>query len=155
MGFRVAAAWLLQRYPNPPPDMPASGPKLLSRVRATMRARHMSTRTEQAYTAWIRRYVRYHGMRHPQALDDEHVVAFLTHLVAQCRVARSTQIQALSALTLVYGGVLNKPLGDVRWVIRSGTPARLPVVLTRDEVRGVLSQLDGEPKLVAALLYGS
>lgn len=135
--------------------MLASPPKLLARVRATMRGRHLSVRTERAYTAWIRRFVRYHGMRHPQELDDEHVISFLTYLAAEQRVARSTQVQALSALTLLYADVLKKPLGDVRHVIRSTTPARLPVVLTPDEVRSLLAELDGTPKLVATILYGS
>jgi integron integrase len=135
--------------------MTAASPKLLARVRATMRARHLSVRTEAAYTAWIRRYVGYHGMRHPQELGDEHVVEFLTHLAAEQRVARSTQVQALSALTLLYVDVLKKPIGDVRHVIRSTAPARLPVVLTRDEVRLVLDQLEGESRLIATLLYGS
>jgi len=135
--------------------MLASRPKLLARVRATMRARHLSVRTERAYTAWIRRYVRYHGMRHPEELDDEHVIAFLTYLAAEQRVARSTQVQAMSALTLLYTDVLKKPLGDIRHVIRSTTPARLPVVLTPDEVQAMLAALEGVPKLVATLLYGS
>lgn len=135
--------------------MTASSPKLLARVRATMRARHLSVRTERAYTAWIRRYIRYHDTRHPQELNDEHVVAFLTHLAAEQRVARSTQVQAMSALVLLYADVLKKPLGNVRHVIRSTTPARLPVVLTQDEVRSLLSKLEGSPKLVATLLYGS
>ena len=120
-----------------------------------MRARHMSPRTEQAYASWIRRYVRYHGLRHPEELDDEHVVAFLTHLAAEQHLARPTQVQAMSALVLLYGEVLKKPLGDVRSVIRSTTPARLPVVLTRDEVRALLRHLEGEPRLIATLLYGS
>ena len=135
--------------------MPAKPPKLLARVRATMRARHLSRRTEQAYASWIRRYVRYHDLRHPQELDDEHVIAFLTHLASEQRVARSTQVQAMSALVLLYADVLKKPLGDIRSVIRSTTPARLPVVLTRDEVRLLLTNLEGEPRLVANLLYGS
>jgi len=120
-----------------------------------MRARHLSVRTERAYTAWIRRYVRYHGMRHPEELDNEHVIAFLTYLAAERRIARSTQVQAMSALTLLYADVLKKPLGDIRHVIRSTTPARLPVVLTPDEVQAMLAALEGVPKLVATLLYGS
>jgi len=135
--------------------MTAEAPKLLTRVRAIMRARHMSPRTENAYTAWIRRYARYHGLRHPAELSDEHVVDFLTHLAAEQRLARSTQMQAMSALMLLYDDVLHRPLGDVRFAIRSTTPARLPVVLTREEVRRLLGQLEHEPKLVATLLYGS
>lgn len=120
-----------------------------------MRARHLSVRTERAYTAWIRRYIRYHGMRHPQELGHDHVIQFLTDLAAEHRVARSTQVQAMSALVLLYADVLKRPLGDVRYVIRSTTPARLPVVLTPDEVRSLLAGLEGVPKLIATLLYGS
>jgi integron integrase len=115
----------------------------------------MSPRTEQAYVGWIRRYVRYHGLRHPETLGDAEVVAFVTHLSAERHVARSTQIQALSALVLLYADVLHCPLGDIRSVIRSTTPARLPVVLTRPEVARVLERFDGELRLIALLLYGA
>ena len=130
-------------------------PKLLDQVRALMRARHMSPRTEQAYVAWIRRYVRHHGLRHPGDLGDADIVAFLTELAAEQQVARSTQIQALSALMLLYRDILHKPVGDIRTVIRSAAPARLPTVLSRIEVGRLLEQLDGEVQLVALLLYGA
>jgi integron integrase len=130
-------------------------PKLLDRVRAVMRARHMSPRTEQAYLGWIRRFVRFHGLRHPEELGDTAVVAFLTDLAAEHRVARSTQIQVLSALLLLYNDVLRKPLGDIRAVIRSSTPARLPTVLSRAEIRRLLDELDGDVELIALLLYGA
>jgi len=121
---------VMQQYPEPVQDMPARNPKLLERVRLVMRARHMSPRTERAYVGWIRRYVRYHGLRHPSELGERGVVAFVTHLAAAQRVARSTQIQALSALLLLYRDVLREPIGDVRSVIRSSAPARLPTVLS-------------------------
>jgi hypothetical protein len=83
------------------PDMTAKPPKLLARVRAVMRGRHMSPRTEQSYLAWIRRYARYHSLRHPDSMGDAEVVDFLTYLASEQKVARSTQIQAMSALMLL------------------------------------------------------
>lgn len=135
--------------------MPTEKPKLLSRVRAALRVRHMSLRTEQQYVAWIRRYVRYHGLRHPAELGDAEIVAFLTHLAVERRVARSTQMQALSALLFLYREVLGRPVGDLRAVVRARAPGRLPVVLSRDEVRRVLAGLHGDVWIVAMLLYGS
>ena len=137
--------------------MAAETPKLLPRVRALMRVRHMSLRTEQAYVSWIRRYVRYHGMRHPAELGEREVVAFLTHLAVERRVSRSTQSQALSALVLLYKDVLRRPLGDLRTVLRARVPGRLPVVLSRPEVRRILTELETSEEvwLVATLLYGA
>jgi integron integrase len=120
-----------------------------------MRARHLSPRTEQAYLGWIRRYVRYHGIRHPALLDQAEVVAFLTDLADRRRVARSTQVQAMSALMFLYNDVLRQPLGDIRAILRTTAPTHLPVVLTRDEVVSVLAQLRGDIWLIALLLYGS
>src|ERR1051325_857339 len=135
--------------------MPDRPPKLLEQVRAAMQARHMSPRTVQAYVGWIRRYAKFHGLQHPRQLGDAEVIAFLTALVAKHRVARSTQIQAFSALQFLYRDVLRQPLGDIRSVIRSTTPARLPAVLNCDEVRRLLDALDGDAKLVALLLSGA
>lgn len=134
---------------------PGGGPKLLSRVRSLMRVRHLSPRTEQAYLSWIRRYARYHGLRHPQELGTTEVVDYLTHLAEARRVSRSTQAQAMSALLFLYREVLGIALPDVRAVVRARTPGRLPVVLSRSEIRRVLAELEGEPWLVAMLLYGS
>ena len=120
-----------------------------------MRARQLSPRTEQSYTAWIIRYVRYHRMRHPADLGEAEIVAFLTHLAAEKHVSRSTQMQALSALMLLYREVLRMEIGDVRSVLRSFGPTHLPAVLTRTEVRVLLEHLHGTQKLIALLLYGS
>ena len=120
-----------------------------------MRARHMSPRPEQAYVGWIRRFVRYHDLRHPAELGDPEVVDFLTHLATAQRVARSTQIQAMSAIQFPYRFVLHRPLGDVASAIRSTAPAHLPVVLTREEERQVLAQLSGDLRLIGMCLYGS
>jgi integron integrase len=128
---------------------------LLALVKGRMRARHLSPRTEQAYVGWIVRYIRYHGMRHPAELGEIEIIAYLTHLADARRVSRSTQMQALSALVLLYREVLGKPVGDLRRVLRSTSPTRLPAVLSRDEVRAVLGQLQGTVRLVALLLYGA
>lgn len=128
---------------------------LLQAVRHKARARRLSLRTERAYVAWIRRYIRFHGWRHPATLGEDEVVAFLNHLVVERRVAPSTQSQALCALLFLYNHVLDRPLGrlrDMRW---ARPRARVPVVLTRDEVSRVLAELRGVPWLVAMLLYGS
>ncbi len=115
----------------------------------------MSPRTEQAYVFWIRRYARYHGMRHPAQLGHDEVVAYLTHLAVERRVARSTQTQAMSALLFLYREVLRLPVGDVRAAIRSTAPSRLPVVLTRREVTDLLGALRGDARLIGVLLYGA
>ena len=135
--------------------MPSATPKLLDQVKGRMRARHLSPRTEQAYVSWILRYIRYHGTRHPRDLGEPEVVAYLTHLASERRVSRSTQMQALSALQLLYREVLNLPMGDVRRVLRSTSPTRLPAVLSREEVRQLLGALEGPMRLVGLLLYGA
>jgi integron integrase len=135
--------------------MPAGKPRLLQLVKGRMRARHLSPRTEQAYVGWIIRYIRYHGTRHPTVLGEAEIIAYLTHLAAERRVSRSTQMQALSALALLYREVLAIPIGDLRRVLRSTSPTRLPAVLSRGEVRVVLEHLQGTARLIALLLYGS
>ena len=109
--------------------------KLLDRVRRACRTRHLSLRTEQAYVRWVRRYVRYHGLRHPTELAEADVRAFLEHLAVEQQVAASTQNQALSAVLFLYTHVLERPLETLGEVVRAKRPKRLPVVLTRTEVR--------------------
>ena len=130
-------------------------PRLLDRLRAALRARHYSLRTEEAYVAWVRRYVLFHGKRHPDEMGEAEINAFLTDLAVKKKVAASTQNQALSALLFLYRDVLGKSLDSLGDVVRARRPARLPVVLTPAEVKAVLSRLDGAPRLVATLLYGS
>src|ERR1039457_523700 len=129
--------------------------KLLDRVRAALRVRHYSLRTEEAYVGWIRRFVVFHGKRHPDEMGEAEINAFLSSLATDGRVAASTQNQALSALLFLYRHILEKPFPEMTALVRARRPSRLPVVLTRDEVRRVLSRLGGEPRLVATLLYGS
>jgi len=133
----------------------ASRPRLLDRVRGALRARHYSRRTEDAYVAWIRRYIVFHGKRHPIEMGAAEVTRFLSSLAVEGKVAASTQNQALSALLFLYRDVLELDLPWLDGVVRAKRPERLPVVLTREEVRAVLRQLDGVPRLMSCLLYGS
>jgi len=130
-------------------------PKLLDRVRATMRLNRYSPRTEQAYIDWIKRYIRFHGVRHPQEMGAEEVKAFLSHLATQMNVAASTQNQAFSALLFLYQAVLKEKLPWIDDIVRAKRPPKLPVVFTQAEARAVLSRMHGTPRLMAHLLYGS
>lgn len=130
-------------------------PRLLDQVRAAARVHHLSLRTEQAYVGWVRRYVRFHGLRHPAELGAEEVGAFLSHLATERNVAASTQNQALAALLFLYRAVLQQPLPRIEGIKAARRPARIPTVLRRDEVRAVLRELDGTMAIVGALLYGA
>jgi len=137
-----------------PRSSPAGPTRLLDAVRFRIRARHYSLRTEEAYVGWIRRFIVFHGKRHPRDLGEQEINAFLTHLAVKDKVAASTQSQALAALLFLYRHVLEIPFPKLESLIRAKRPRRLPVVLTREEVRAVLERLEGAPKIVATLLYG-
>ena len=139
---------------SPCADAPAT-PRLLELVRARIRFKHYSIRTEQAYVDWIRRYIRFHGNRHPSGLDHTHVVRFLTHLACELDVASSTQNQAQSALLFLYREVLDCRLPLLDGVTRAKAATRLPVVLTPSEVASLLRALTGDHRLFGELLYGS
>jgi integrase len=130
-------------------------PKLLDRVRHAIRARHYSRRTEKAYVHWIKRYIFFHGKRHPAEMGAAEVTAFLTALAVRERVAASTQNQALNALLFLYREILGVALPWLDDLVRAKRPQHLPTVLTRDEVRAVLEYLDGVPRLTVLLLYGA
>lgn len=130
-------------------------PRLLDRLRDRIRLKHYSIRTEQAYTHWVRRFILYHDKRHPRDMGAPEVEAFLTYLARQGGVASSTQNQALSAILFLYRQVLGVDLPWLDGVERAKKPQRLPVVMTRDEVRAVLARLDGRAGLMARLLYGT
>lgn len=120
-----------------------------------MRARHYSRRTEEAYVAWIRRYILFHGKRHPAEMGAAEITQFLTDLAVRRKVAASTQNQALSALLFLYREVLGQEIPWLEDVVRAKRPRRLPVVLTRDEIRAVLDRLRAVPRLMALLLDGA
>ncbi|MCC6867297.1 MAG: integron integrase [Burkholderiales bacterium] len=128
---------------------------LLDQVRQRTRLKHYSIRTEQAYCEWIKRFVLFHGKRHPSALGAAEVEQFLTSLAVDRRVAASTQNQAKSALLFLYREVLGVELPWLDGVQKAKTPSRLPVVLTREEVEWVLARLVGVHRLVGSLLYGT
>lgn len=134
---------------------PARRSPFLEEVRAAIRVRHYSIRTEQSYVAWIVRFIRFHRMRHPRELAEPHVASFLTHLAVDLKVAASTQNQALNALNFVYKAVLHRPLGNLAGMVRAKEPQRLPVVLTHDEVARLLRSIDDTYWLPACLMYGS
>ncbi len=129
--------------------------RLLDRVRDALRVRHYSRRTERAYVAWTRRYILFHGKRHPAEMGAEEVSRFLSGLAIEGRVSASTQNQALSALLFLYSHVLGTRLPWLDDLVRVARPRQLPVVLSRDEVRAVLGRLEGTPGLMASLLYGA
>jgi integron integrase len=120
-----------------------------------LRVKHYSIRTEKAYLDWAKRYIRFHRMRHPADLGPKDLEAFLTHLAVAGNVAPSTQSQAKSALLFLYGEVLGLQLPWLDDVVTAKQPRKLPVVLTREEVRLLLDAMSGTPGLVAQLLYGS
>jgi integron integrase len=135
-------------------SQPPQPPKLLDRVRHACRVRHYSIRTEDAYHDWAERFIRFHGIRHPNRMGEPEVNAFLTHLAVERRVSASTQNQALSALLFLYDAVLARPLDQLS-IVRASRPKRLPVVLSREEVRRVLAELHGSHRLIGLILYGS
>lgn len=130
------------------------GPGLLEVARDKIRTRHMAYRTEQAYLRWIRQYIVFHKRRHPRELGAADVEQFLTHLAVDRKVSAGTQNQALQALLFLYRHVLGVDLPWLEGVTRAKPSRRLPVVLSRDEVRAVLAHLEGTAWLLANLLYG-
>jgi len=143
--------------PLPHPTLQATGqkPKLLDHVRDAIRTRHYSLQTEKAYVQWIKRFIFFHDKRHPREMGEAEVGQFLSFLATESRVSASTQNQALNALLFLYREVLEKPLGYMNGVVRAKRPKRLPVVLSRQEVRTLFGFLHGVDWLMAMLLYGA
>lgn len=135
--------------------MPARRFRLLEQLRARIRTRHYSRRTETAYVDWVRRFVLFHGRRHPRAMGEREIAAFLSHLANERHVSASTQNQALAALLFLYRHVLSADVGFVRGIDRAKRPRRLPVVLNETEVRAVFRAMRGVPRLCAVLMYGA
>jgi len=133
----------------------APPPKLLDQVRDRIRVKHYSIRTETQYVQWVRRFILFHGKKHPRDMGAPEVEAFLTHLAVEGNVAAATQNQALSALLFLYREVLAIDLPWLNDVTRAKRPQRMPVVLTREETRAVLDRMTGVYGLMARLLYGT
>lgn len=128
---------------------------LIGQLRSCLRRQHYSPRTEEAYVAWVRRFVRFHGLRHPRHLGPADVRSFISSLAVEGKVSASTQNQAHAALLFLYRQVLRTPLPWLEGMERAKRPVRLPVVLTRDEVARVLAAMTGSAQLAAILMYGS
>ncbi|WP_254957829.1 MULTISPECIES: integron integrase [unclassified Cyanobium] len=129
-------------------------PGLIQRYREELQVRHYARRTVNTYEQWLRRFLRFHGRRHPREMGSAEVNAFLSHLAVELQVSASTQNQALAALLFLYRQLLKRDL-ELEGVVRARTRRRLPVVLSEAEVRAVRQRLEGEPALVVGLLYGS
>ena len=133
----------------------APAPRLLDRVRGVLGARHYSPRTEESYLAWIRRFIIFHGRRHPDELGEPEITSFLSALATERHVSASTQNQALAALLFLYQKVLNREIAWLAGVVHAKRPERLPVVLSRGQIAAVLSKMEGVEQLCASLIYGA
>lgn len=142
-------------HDRPTPDSPRPPPRLLDLIRTEIRARHYSVRTESAYVDWARRYILFHGKRHPRELGAVEVADFLSHLATRRGVSAATQNQAKSALLFLYGQVLQVDLPWLDEIVSARARRKLPVVLTPAEVRALFLHLGGTAGLVAQLLYGT
>lgn len=138
----------------PTASSPSGKSKLLDEVRTCIRRRHYSLRTEESYTQWIRRFIVFHGKRHPETMGASEVGEFLADLAVRGQVAASTQNQAMSALLFLYREVLKVKLPWADGFPTAKRPVRVPVVLTREEVTRLLAGMEGSMKLIAQLLYG-
>ena len=125
----------------------------LEEVRRAIRVRHYSIRTEKTYLHWVKRYILFHGKRHPSEMREAEVAKFLSYLATARRVSASTQNQALNALVFLYKVVLERPLESIDGIVRAKQPQRLLVVLEAEEVRRILTCLEGAPWLAACLMY--
>jgi integron integrase len=128
---------------------------LVVRYRETLIAQHVSPRTLRAYETWVCRFIDHFHPLDPQYLGGTEINSFLTHLAVRCHVSASTQNQALAALLFLYRKLYGRCDEEIGELIRAQKPGRLPVVLSRDEVKGILARLDGEKRLMASLMYGT
>lgn len=136
-------------------DSQLKKPRFIEQVRARARLRHLSYATERSYVGWIKRYIKFHNLQHPQELGEKHIALFLTSLATQGKVSASTQNQALNALAFLYKEVLQINLGDFSKFLRAKKSKFIPVVLSEEEIAQILQQLTGSSFLIASLLYGS
>jgi len=127
---------------------------LLEKMVEALRSRHYSRRTEKTYCHWVKRFIYFHNVRHPSEMAEAEINAFLTNLAVKEKVSASTQNQALSALLFLYRHVIGRDVGDLGEVIRARKSTRLPVVMTRDEIKTVLAKLNDDKWLMASLMYG-
>ncbi len=127
----------------------------LTSVSNAIRLKHYSIRTEQAYLYWVRQYIRFHQNKHPKDLCEEHITQFLSYLALERNVAPNTQTQALNAILFLYKSVLKRSMESISKYARPRKKQKLPVVLTHQEIKDLLTQLTGTHWLCACLMYGS
>jgi len=144
-----------QLVPSQSVELRTHQPRLLDLVRIAIRTKHYSLRTEEAYVGWIRRFILFHGKRHPREMGEKEINIFLSSLAIRDGVSASTQNQALAGLLFLYRNVLDVPFPTLENLVRAKRAKRLPVVMTRAEVKSVLARLHGTPRLIATLLYGT
>jgi len=138
-----------------PENTTTQKPKLMDQLREALRLRHYSYKTEQSYVQWVKRFILFHKKRHPAEMGEQEIRQFLNHLAVNKHVSASTQNQALCGIIFLYKKVLGREPGEFGDVIWAKKPLRLPVVLTRQEVRSILEKVSGICKLIISLLYGS
>ncbi|MCF7825580.1 MAG: integron integrase [Candidatus Marinimicrobia bacterium] len=126
----------------------------MSQYRKALRGRHYSKRTEKTYSRWIVRFIQFHHMRHPREMAEREINAFLSDLAVTGKVSASTQNQALAAILFLYRNIIGRDVGDLGDLIRARRPERIPVVMTKAEVKLILMQMDGRDRLMAELIYG-
>jgi integron integrase len=152
---QVRAGERLKYVPGLSKVMPNPKAKLLDQVREVLRVKHYSIHTEDAYVGWIKRFIFFHGKRHPRDMGATEVQAFLSDLAVKAEVSASTQNQALNALVFLYSEVLHQELGWMNELVRAKRPRRVPTVMSKEEVQRVLAAMTGTPQLMAQLLYGT
>ena len=130
-------------------------PKLLDQVKAELRIRHYSLRTEKSYLQWIRKYIYFHGKKHPKEMGEKEISHFLSYLAVEKKVSASTQNQALCAIVFLYKNVLKMKPGNFEELVWAKKSKHVPVVFTRNEVRCILDQLNGMHLIMVMLLYGA
>jgi integron integrase len=135
--------------------IPIPPPRLLDQVKQTCRLKHFSLKTEKSYSYYIRDYIYFHNIRHPKDMGVDEIRQYLSSLAIEKQVAASTQNIALSALLFLYRDVLKLDLPYIDNIERAKRPRRVPAVFTREEVKAILAQLEGESYLMTSLLYGS
>jgi len=132
-----------------------SKPKLLVQVREYMRTLHYSKRTQESYINWIKRFIIFHNKTHPEKLGKDEIRLFLNYLAVERNVSASTQNQALQGILFLYKQILHKDVGWIDDIKRPSTPKHIPVVFTKTEAHSIIEQMEGIPKIVTSLLYGS
>lgn len=137
-----------------PPKLPDKPIRFMDQLRALIRSRNLAYKTEQTYCHWIKRFIRFHGMRHPATCSTKEVEQFLSYLAVQRNNSVSTQRTALNAIVFLFREFLQQPLGELSFELARKL-RRLPTVFTHDEVKAVISHLEGTSQLVARLMYGS